>query len=215
LIVVGYFGLGLLLGAAYNAVQEYEPDEIFEVREVIEEPKEIDIELNDISLVASSMHETEEETVIESEPYYDISADGTISEESLYTVARKVGSMYSIDPLWLMAIAKTESNYDIYAVGTSNDCGLCQIIPKWSQDKIDALGLTDIFDPTQNLTLCAEILTDLQTDAYGYDRRYVSMAYNMGRAKAKQLYQQGTISDYARRIETNYDILRRNYETTY
>jgi soluble lytic murein transglycosylase-like protein len=212
-IVVGYFGWALLAGIVIDLCQQYAPDEIFEEEQIANDT--INLEVFDIPRVSANLYEDRsveiEEVVNVIEPYYDIS-NGYISEESLYTCCVYVGQQYDIDPILLMAFAKTESNYDIYAVGTSNDCGLCQIVPKWSKDRIAKLNITDIFDPIQNLTLCADILADYKQDRYGYDQRYVSMAYNMGCTKAKELYESGVVSSYAKHIQQNYDILRRKYE---
>jgi soluble lytic murein transglycosylase-like protein len=180
--------------------------------ELVKDESEVSIESIDIPIVASAY--MDRIAITDADPYsYHVDIqDGYITEDSLHSCAVYVGNQKDIDPVLLMAFAKTESNYKVNAVGADGDSGLCQIIPKWYQENISRLGVTDIFDPVQNLTLCADILTNLQSDSYGYDRRYVAMAYNMGQAKAKSLYSQGIISDYANRIDENYDILRRQYE---
>jgi soluble lytic murein transglycosylase-like protein len=219
-IVVGYFGALLLAGGAYSLYQEYVPDEVFE--EDVEEIEEVDDEKIDIPKVTLAMYEDRHVDIEETKNsdgvpnpypyYYDISPEGYISEDSLRTCCIYIGQQFDVDPAILMAFAKTESNYDIYAVGSSNDSGLCQIVPEYNKDRMNKLGTTDIFDPIQNLSLCADLIKEFQDSSYGYDLRFVAMAYNMGKASAKELYAQGTISAYAKRIIKNYNKVRYLYE---
>lgn len=219
-IVVGYFGAVLLAGGAYDLYQEYVPDEVFE--EDVKETEEVDDETIDIPRVMSAMYWDRNEEADGGKSgdgipnpypyYYDISSKGYISEDSLRTCCIYVGQQFDVDPAILMAFAKTESNYDIYAVGSSNDSGLCQVVPEYNKDRMNKLGTTNIFDPIQNLSLCADLIKELQGSTYGYDLRFVAMAYNMGKASAKGLYAQGTISAYAKRIIKNYNKVRYLYE---
>jgi hypothetical protein len=220
-IVVGYFGAALLAGTAYSLYQEYVPDEVFE-EETEEETEVINDEIIDIPRVMVSMYEDRHEEVDGGKNsdgipnpypyYYDISSDGYITEDSLRTCCMYVGQQFDVDPAILMAFAKTESNYNVYAVGYSDDRGLCQIVPKYNKDRINKLGVTDIFDPIQNLSLCADLIREIQDSTYGYDLRFVAMSYNMGETRAKELYVQGTISKYARKIIKNYKKVRSLYE---
>lgn len=218
-IVVGYFGAALLAGGAYDLYQEYVPDEVFE-EETEQETEIINDEAIDIPKVMMSMYadRTYEDdggkngTGIPYPYYYDISSDGYITEDSLRTCCIYVGQQFDVDPAILMAFAKTESNYDIYAVGSSNDSGLCQVVPEYNKDRMTKLKTTDIFDPIQNLSLCADLISELQDSSYGYNLRFVAMAYNMGETTANELYAQGTISAYAKKIIKNYNKVRYLYE---
>jgi soluble lytic murein transglycosylase-like protein len=214
-IVVGYFGLLLLGGSALQAYQEYEPDEVLEEEIIIDEVAEVSDELLDMPSIMASWYEErtiENEDLVVDDPYYYDISDGYISEDSLVSCCKYVGNEFGIDPALLMAFAKTESNYYVYAVGTCNDSGLCQIVPKYNRDRIERLGVNDIFDPIQNLSVCADLIKTLEKDAYGYDIRYIAMAYNMGQMNGKAAYEAGRISKYAQKIETNYYEVRYLYE---
>ena len=141
------------------------------------------------------------EGVVESTPtYYVEVVDGYITEDSLKSVCEHIGNAYGIQPELLQAIACIESNYKVNAIGSSNDSGLCQIMPRWHSDRMRKLGITDIFDPYSNILLCADIIDELQNTEYGNDIIFVLMAYNMGPCGATKQYESGTVSNYATEV---------------
>lgn len=143
------------------------------------------------------------ETVTVEPLYYVDIVDGYISEDSLKSICRYVGSQYDIQPELLQAIAFTESRYKVNALGSSNDKGLCQIVEKWHTDRMKTLGITDIYDPYSNVLLCADIISELRTCKYGNDIQFVLMAYNMGKNTATKHYESGVISEYAMTVTKN------------
>lgn len=161
----------------------------------------------DLNMVQSSIEteeteeteSTEDEQVVEETEYlYFVEIqDGVITEESIHSVAAYIGQQYDISPELLCAIAWHESNYKVNATGASGDKGLCQIVEKWHGDRMQRLGVSDIYDPYGNVLVCADILSELRKDKYGYDMRYVLMAYNMGSYNATKIYETGRISQYA------------------
>lgn len=152
------------------------------------------------------------EPVIETEPtYYVDVVDGYITEDSIRSICEYIGKQYEISPYLLMSLAWQESRYDVYATGSSGDKGLCQIVEKWHGDRMDELGVTDIYDPYGNILVCADILSDLKNDTYGYDVTYVLMAYNMGSNTAKQRYESDNISQYALGILNNEVLISNKY----
>ena len=54
---------------------------------------------------------------------------------------------HGLDRALLAAVAKTESNFDPFAVSPKGACGLLQLMPATAQ----RFGVTDVFDPDQNL----------------------------------------------------------------
>ena len=163
---------------------------------------------NDVSVDIERLHiSTSSEPIEEPEPepepepgYYVEVIDGYITEDSLYSICKDVGKLYSIPPELLMAIAWNESSYNIYCTGSSGDMGLCQIVAKWHSERMERLGVNDIYDPYGNVLMCADFLNELRGGEYGDDVRYVLMAYNMGEYNAKKHYASGTISKYANKV---------------
>lgn len=132
--------------------------------------------------------------------YYVDVVDNYISEDSLESICAFVGDIYDISPELLQALAWTESGYNVTATGSCGDKGLCQIVSKWHYDRMNRLGVVDIYDPYGNVLVCADIISELESGKYGYDVRYVLMAYNMGPSNAAWNFNAGYISDYAIKV---------------
>lgn len=72
----------------------------------------------------------------------------------------QIGEEYGICPELLMAIIERESSGK--ADAENGSCkGLCQISEKWHAERMEELGITDIFDPESNIRLCADYLMEL------------------------------------------------------
>ena len=76
--------------------------------------------------------------------------------------------------------------------------GLMQIQPKWHEDRMRRLGVTDLLDPEQNVRVGADLLSELLSKEKGTE--WALMAYNGGEAFADRFAAQGSISDYAARV---------------
>ena len=117
-----------------------------------------------------------------------------ISEELLIEYTEEIGQQYGICPELLQAMAERESSLRIYA--TNGTCkGLMQISEKWHQDRMERLGVTDIYDAYGNILLAADYLAELAEE--NDDLYYVLMRYNMKKSTAKKLYEAGEYTDYA------------------
>lgn len=97
----------------------------------------------------------------------------------------------------VLAITKTESEFDTAAIGDSgNAYGLMQIQPRWWEWLAAEKGLTDYrTDPAQNAALGTAILSLLLTENGG-DLNKALIAYNGG-------------ADYPKRVYANYAWIRR------
>ena len=126
--------------------------------------------------------------------------EGYISELELIEITEEYGRQYNICPELLQAIAMREST--LYLQATNGDCkGLMQISEHWHTDRMERLGVTDIYDARSNILLAADYLAELRdTTEYGYDVVYVLMRYNMATDTANKLYIQGAYTDYALEI---------------
>lgn len=110
----------------------------------------------------------------------------------------KYGIQYGITPELLMAIIETESEGKPTAYNVSSASGLMQVSVKWHGERMQRLGITNIFDTDQNIHLATDYLAELK-DQHG-NMELVLMTYNMGYSKASKLYNQGKVSQYARDI---------------
>ena len=88
-----------------------------------------------------------------------------------------VGNRYEVSPHLILAMVWTESRCDPTAKGRDGDTGLMQVIPKWHKERMARLGVTDLSDPLQNLTVGVDYLVDL--GAHGITRDALA-AYNGG-----------------------------------
>lgn len=129
------------------------------------------------------------ENVIEVEEGY---IDTDIPQE-VQDAAEKWGKEYDICPELLMAMAFKESSYIPTAV--NGDClGLMQVNPKWHGDRIERLGVEDIYSIDGNMAVAADYLAELFND---YEDPAVVLAVYNGDSKALQ---EGYVSDYADQI---------------
>ena len=133
------------------------------------------------------------------EPYVDV-INGRITEDSLRSICEEIGPKYDISPNLLMAVAWVESSYRIDAVSHCNAQGLCQVMPRWHKDRMVKLGVTDLFDPYSSVLMCADILDNYRDCKYRNDPNWMLMAYNMGPSAALKPYENGHVSDYAKKV---------------
>ncbi len=88
---------------------------------------------------------------------------------------------HQVDPLLVQSVIQVESNYNPYAVSNKGAEGLMQLMPSTSR----MLGVSNSFDPTQNIEAGVKYLKYLQS-VY-HDDRLALAAYNAG-PKAVEKY---------------------------
>ena len=110
-----------------------------------------------------------------------------------------------IDPSVIMAMIDRESDFRVKAMGDKGQAfGLMQIQPKWHQARMDKLGVTDLLDPIQNVTVGMDYLVELLEQGHGLE--WALMAYNGGNAYANKLAAKGIVSNYAEEILANAEV---------
>ena len=130
--------------------------------------------------------------------------DTYISEE-IQWYCIEIGELYGVCPELLMAMIEAESSGNPDAV--NGGCkGLMQISERWHKDRMERLGVTDIYDPYGNILIGADYLMEL-ANRYG-DIAYVLDKYN-GNSNADYNNEKGIISDYANKILTRSEKLER------
>lgn len=105
----------------------------------------------------------------------------------------KYGEEYSICPELLMAIIERESAGQ--ADAENGGCkGLMQISDRWHTDRMERLGVTDIYDVDSNIHVGADYLAELFAE-YG-EAATILMVYH-GEENAVAKAENGEISSYA------------------
>lgn len=107
---------------------------------------------------------------------------------------------YGIDYELFLAIMYQESHYNPYAVGGGNSYGLCQIHVSNHSNLIAKLGISDFFDPYDNMTAGAYLYAEYMNSANSKIADpttatvYALNAYNMGEGVYyRNCYSQGII----------------------
>lgn len=104
-----------------------------------------------------------------------------------------------ISPFIIFAIIEKESDYDADAVGDAGESiGLMQIQEKWHQERMEKLGLSDLWDSQQNIQVGIDYLMELLDE--NPDMEWVLNAYNGGREYADR--KKDTHTEYATYILT-------------
>ena len=122
---------------------------------------------------------------------YDIPIDDELQDYIIETSEER-----GVDPAIIIAMIKRESQFDIDIIGDKGKAfGLMQIHPRWHSDRMEKLGVTDLLDPYQNVTVGIDIMAELLDG--GKSVEWALMAYNGGYANANRHIEAGTLSGYA------------------
>lgn len=106
---------------------------------------------------------------------------------------------YSVSYELVMAVIERESLYNADEVGDNgNSVGLMQIQERYNRELMQELGVTDLYNPMQNVEVGVALL---QRYFEKYEDIYtVLMAYNGGESYAKRMVKAGKRSNYAKEI---------------
>ena len=126
----------------------------------------------------------------------------TYLSEEIKNYCHEIGEMYCVSEELLMAMIEAESSGKPTA--ENGDCkGLMQVSQKWHYDRMERLGVSDLYDQYGNILVATDYLVEL-FEKHG-DLPLVLMIYN-GDSKAYEHYENGTLSAYAEKI------INRTYE---
>jgi len=126
------------------------------------------------------------------------------TQDAIWTVCKENPTLYSM----VMAMGYYESAHDTAAVGDSGrSLGWLQVQPRWHQERMDRLGVTDLLDPVQ----CALVAVDYidwiaerlnpENPADAYGTHALLMAYNQGWQGANESWSAGRYStNYSRKV---------------
>lgn len=112
--------------------------------------------------------------------YYDVPLTEDL-QDHIFEVCEK----YSVDAGLVMAMIRKESTFNPDIVGDSGrSFGLMQIQPRWHQERMDKLGVTDLLDPYQNIVVGVDYIAELIGRGKGIE--WALMAYNGGPSNANK-----------------------------
>lgn len=105
-----------------------------------------------------------------------------------------------IDPSVVFAVIQIESRYDIDAMGDSGKAyGLMQIQQRWHRERMAELGVTDLLDPYQNVSVGIDYLSEC-IERNGLEKGL--MVYNAGQQGAQRMWFQYGVytNEYSRKV---------------
>ena len=97
------------------------------------------------------------------------------TDTSLESIFEKAAQTYHVDIELLKAMAKAESDFDPNATSRSGAMGIMQLMPGTAKE----LGVTDAYDPEQNIMGGAKYIASL-LEKYDGNVSYALAAYNAG-----------------------------------
>lgn len=94
-----------------------------------------------------------------------------------------------------VALIERESRYQWDASGDNgNSKGYMQIYESWHKERMEAEGVTDLYNPYGNIRVGLNFLQELTGGGVNADYHYVLVSYNMGESRANALYEKGIYS---------------------
>lgn len=113
-------------------------------------------------------------------------------QQEIFDICEK----YNVSFEFVMAVINRESRFDINAEGDGcESVGLMQVQEKWHSELMEELGVTDLYDPVENVEVGVALLANYFAEHE--DVYFVLMKYNGGAAYAYRMQEAGKVSDYA------------------
>lgn len=105
----------------------------------------------------------------------------------------KTAKRYGLNPNIIKALIEEESGWCESAEGDDgNSIGLMQIQERWHKERMKRLGVTNLYDSEQNVTVGCDILSEL-LNKYGNYKDALSV-YNSGNTKDGRAYAERILS---------------------
>jgi soluble lytic murein transglycosylase-like protein len=131
----------------------------------------------------------------------------------IYSESRK----YGYDPMFIMAIIKTESSFRKGQISSAGAVGLMQVIPYVGADVapragVDWIGSSTLVEPESNIKLGTRLLFE-QILKFG-DVKKALISYNMGETALRDWMRQNKPlpKRYLKSVEENYRLLKETYK---
>lgn len=107
--------------------------------------------------------------------FFDILQSKSNSKKTMDTIFTQASKQYHVPVNLLKAVAKAESDFDPNTVSSAGAQGVMQLMPATAR----SLGVTDPFDPEQNIMGGAKYLGQM-LERYDNDAKLALAAYNAG-----------------------------------
>ena len=124
---------------------------------------------------------------------------------------------YGYDPMFIMAIIKTESSFRKGQISSAGAVGLMQVIPYVGADVapragVDWMGNSTLVEPESNIKLGTRLLFE-QILKFG-DVKKALVSYNMGETALRDWMRQNKPMPkrYLKAVEENYRLLKETYK---
>lgn len=104
----------------------------------------------------------------------------TVTDANLRSIVTRYARLYGLDESLVYAVIRAESNFDPNAVSSAGARGLMQLMPGTAAE----MGVTDIFDPTQNVAGGTQYLFKMLE--IFKDKKLAVAAYNAGPENVKK-----------------------------
>lgn len=118
----------------------------------------------------------------------------TVAELENENHIEQTSRQYGLDSRVVKALIEEESGWLETAEGDGgNSIGLMQIQERWHKDRMQRLGVTDLYDPKQNVKVGCDILAEL-LGKYGNYKDALSV-YNSGNTKDGKQYAERIIKN--------------------
>ena len=127
-----------------------------------------------LNIPAPSPQKNNQTPSASSQPVAEMSKDLQVNQDFEHVV-EEASRKYGVDPGLIRAVIEAESSGNPLAVSPAGAQGLMQLMPRTASE----LGVSDPFDPTQNVMAGTQYLRRL-LDRYQGDVRLALAAYNWG-----------------------------------
>ena len=138
--------------------------------------------------------------------------NANLDSEDLSHDLLKVSRDFSYDPVFLLAVMKTESQFNPHAVGSAGEIGLMQIKPDTAawiclKKKVAWKGAAALKDPSYNMMIGALYFSYLKKSLPAKTSLYIN-AYNMGINNLQRLPAENRMKHpYYNRVLSNYLVI--------
>lgn len=109
-----------------------------------------------------------------------VSQPKVVTDENLRAIVSRYAALYGLSESLVYAVIRAESNFNPNAVSSAGARGLMQLMPGTAAE----MGVTDIFDPTQNVAGGTQYLSKMFS--IFNDKRLALAAYNAGPENVKK-----------------------------
>ena len=126
----------------------------------------------------------------------EATTNDTYVSKDIQSIVEEISVEYNVCPELILAIIEQESSGNQNAV--NGDCkGLMQVSEKWHKDRMERIGVTDLFDQYGNILVGTDYLMEL---ANKYDDLYLALMIYSGTSDAFERAETYNWTEYAETI---------------